>query len=125
MTGSQELTPFQDDLEDNAEPWNQRNGEEDIQEAEIISLTKEFVNDIKPIYNRGEDVLDYIEEFIQAAEEASQTAGEVNQMDKGLYLKATEFVRDSKVLLQKTKQDRKDYYDADKAAEAYDQALKN
>ncbi|KAJ1909213.1 hypothetical protein IWQ60_011293, partial [Tieghemiomyces parasiticus] len=111
-----ELTPFQDDLEDNAEPWNQRNGKEDVQEAEIISLTKEFVNEIKSLIEEGDDVTEAAMAFIQAAEEANQTAGEVNQVDKGLHLKATEFVKDGKVLLQKAEQVEKDREDAGEAA---------
>ncbi|KAJ1915042.1 hypothetical protein IWQ60_008582 [Tieghemiomyces parasiticus] len=101
MTGSQGLTPFQDDLEDNAEPRNQRNGEEDVQEAEIISLTREFVKKTKPRYEEGVNVEKEIKEFFQAAGEANQTAGEVNQVNKGLYLKAIEFAKDGKDLFRR------------------------
>ncbi|KAJ1919365.1 hypothetical protein IWQ60_007268 [Tieghemiomyces parasiticus] len=120
LVPSQELTPFQDDLEDNAEPLNQHYGEENVPEAEVISLTKEFVNEIKSLIEVGDDVTSAAMEFIEAFEEANQLAGEVNQVDKGLYLKAAEFVRDGKVLIQKAEQVEKD---RKKAAEVANKCL--
>ncbi|KAJ1921436.1 hypothetical protein IWQ60_006780, partial [Tieghemiomyces parasiticus] len=58
--------------------------------------------------------------FIGTAKEANQTTGEVSQVDKGLYLKAMEFVRDGKVLIQKAEQVDKD---CEEVAEAFVETL--